>query len=353
MSQQALIKFQGKIYSISTPNEATTAQAAAVFASEVAKGNVSKLGPGAVLANPATLQSLRGGTSDSASQTQGPDLSRQERGTAGVGRESDVAGIVALTRLLLSYPRINNNEVVDGITFADYVTETPATLPVADLNVTQVQSLMSALALETNQDNNTLSQSKGIGRYGLNALQLEITGYLKPGTASKYFGQNFIFQNNPTDFETLLQSPNIWTGKDNVTSIEDLLLDSNLQAKILQELYQVNYDALTNLGTVQQGGITSDPYVQGLILQNSVKFGIEAATAWAINKPPATLVNQMKLTSQQALYALQFLDKKLMPVENALQDTTAYTSTNEDAVAVDEAQREIVNNAKIGTGPGN
>jgi hypothetical protein len=352
MSQQAYVKFQGRLYTIRVPNGSTTAQAALVFASEAAKGNVSKLAPGGILASPDTLASLRGTVNSRTVQTQGPDYSREERETAGVGRENEIAGIIALTKLILSYPLLKNFQPIDGVTFADYVTQTPAAAPVANLNTDQVQVLMAALAAEVAQDSNVVTQEKGIGRYGFNALQLELTGYLKPGTALKYFNQGVVYDTNPDNFVDTMKSPSIWSGKDNITSVDQVLEDKNLQATIAQELYQKSYTDLLNLGTVQSAGVTSESMVQGLILQNAVKYGVQAATSWAIDLPIPSLANLMQFTAKQALYGLQLLDKKILPNETAVDSPTAYISTDSVISSVDDAVRKIINDPKIGAGPG-
>lgn len=350
MSKQAIVKYQGKLYAIQTPDDASISQAILVFTQQVANGYISKLSPGAILASPATLAEIRNQPADNATQTQGPDVSRQERETADVGRKNDEAGIIALTRIILSYPAINTSELVDEISFADYITQTPATFPVANLSIDQIQALMAAIASAVNQDTAEISQNKGVGRYGFNALQLELTGYLKPGTSSKYFDQNVVFEPNPNNFVDTMKSPNIWLGKDSVTSVDQILASSVLQAKIMQQLYQVSYEALLNLGTLQTAGVTTEPVVQGLILQNAVKYGIGAATLWAINHTPAQLIGPMKETTQQALYALQLLEKKIKPNENLVDPLTAYVSTNADTAEVNNAVREIIDNPKLGTG---
>lgn len=352
MAQAAIMKFQGRIYAVQMPNDATLSQAALVFAREIARGTVSKLGPGGVLTSPETLAQYTGNPTANQEQTQGPDFSRQERGTAGVGRESDVAGIIALTRKILSYPLVNLNQDINQITFADYVVETPPTSSVANLTVDQVQSLMAAIALDVDQKFDTISQEKGVGRYGLDALQLELAGYLKPGTALKYFNQSFSFQNNTDNFVETMNSPNIWSGKNNVTSVDQILADSTVQAQIVQQLYQIYYNALSSLGTIQQAGVTAEPLVQGLILQNALQYGVGAATTWAIDRPLAALADNMQKTAQQALYALQLLDKKIVPNQELVTDPTAYVSTIADSTLVENAVREIINNPKIGTGPG-
>jgi hypothetical protein len=336
------------------PDGASTAQAALVFAREAARGNISKLTPGAILANPETLATLRTDTipGEKTTQTQGPDVSRLERGTADEGREADVAGIVALTRRLLSYPLINNIPITDNINVADYVIQTPPTFGVANLSIDQIQSLMAARAAVVDQDSTAISQQKGVGRYGLNALQLELAGYLKPGTALKYFGQSLVWQANPADFVATMQSPAIWTGLNGIDTVDKLLADSLLQATIMQQLYQQAYDNLLNLGTMQLGGITADPIVQGLILQNAVQYGVIAATAWAVDQPPALLVASMQATARQALYALQLLDKKINPNEALITPPTAYVGTYSEASSIEDAKRAIIDNAKIGTGPG-
>ncbi len=349
MSQQALIRYQGKTYVIQVPPGASIAQAAVVFGQEVAKGNVAKLTPGAILANPSTLnqmqnQNIQFGDFE---LTQGPDPSRSERGTAGTNRSEDAAGIVGSTKQILQYPIIDLSGVTSGITVADYATQAPALAAIADLSVEQVTSLMAAQAAEVDQDSDSISQTTGIGKYGFSALDLELAGYIKPGYAERFFDQQALFDDNPTNFVDVIDSPAIYTGKNGVNNIDVLLENPELQASIMQELYQVAHEDLLGLGVMIDSGPTVDPMVQGTLLQNAVNYGADATRDWAINQPRAELAALMGQTSQQALYALQFLENRIIANEALTDEPTAFIDTFDLKEEINARSREIINNPKI------
>ena len=349
MSQQALIRYQGKTYVIQVPPGASVAQAAVVFGQEVAKGNVAKLTPGAILANPDTLneiqnQNIQFGDFE---LTQGPDFSRSERGTAGTNRSEDAAGIVGSTKQILQYPIIDLSGVTSGITAADYTTQAPASAAIADLSAEQVTSLMAAQAAEVDQDSDSISQTTGIGRYGFSALDLELAGYIKPGYAERFFDQQALFDDNPTNFVDVIDSPAIYTGRNGVNNIDVLLENPGLQASIMQDLYQVAYENLVGLGVISGNGPTADPMVQGTLLQNAITYGAEATRDWAINQPRSELAARMRQTSQQALYALQFLENRIIANEALTAQPTAFVETFDLEGEINARGREIINNPKI------
>lgn len=353
MSKHSLINFGGRLYLITVPDNSSVEEAARIFALEVAKGNVNKLTPGALLGSIDTLLERRGHTKiRTTTSTKGLDPSRAERGTAGIGR-NEVAGIVAATRQMLSYPLISNiSLIVDEITVADYVIQTPVTFPVANLTNNQVQVLIASTAVNVNQSSDLFSQEKGVGRYGINGLQLELAGYLKPGVSHRFFNQQKVYDPNPDNFVDIMNSPSIWTGKDGVTSINILLSDDNLQARIQQQLLEISYAGLLRMGTIQEGGITADSIVQGLILQNAVKYGTDAATQWATDTTPPELIVQMNETGQQSLYALQLLEKQIIPDEKVISSPTAFVNTVPEIIDMNNVQQQIINDPKIGSGPG-
>ena len=349
MSQQALIRYQGKTYVIQVPPGASVAQAAVVFGQEVAKGNVAKLTPGAILANPDTLneiqnQNIQFGDFE---LTQGPDFSRSERGTAGTNRSEDAAGIVGSTKQILQYPIIDLSGVTSGITAADYAIQPPALAAIADLSVEQVTSLMAAQAAEVDQDSDSISQTTGIGRYGFSALDLELAGYIKPGYAERFFNQQEIVDDNPENFVAVIDSPAIYTGRNGVSDIDVLLENPGLQASIMQDLYQVAYENLVGLGVISGNGPTADPMVQGTLLQNAITYGAEATRDWAINQPRSELAARMRQTSQQALYALQFLENRIIANEALTAQPTAFVETFDLEGEINARGREIINNPKI------
>ena len=85
-----------------------------------------------------------------------------------------------------------------------------------------------------------ISVEDGIGEYGLGTPQLEQAGYLKPGT-SDY-----------PNFNCAISSPSVWTGKDGVYSLNDVLTNPTLQTQMQTQVMQISYNSLTAAGTIQE-----------------------------------------------------------------------------------------------------
>ena len=54
-------------------------------------------------------------------------------------------------------------------------------------------------------------------------------------------------------FESVMKSNNVWTGKNGVTGVQDILGNSRLQDKIQMDLIKTNYTKLVDSGAIQQG----------------------------------------------------------------------------------------------------
>jgi len=54
-------------------------------------------------------------------------------------------------------------------------------------------------------------------------------------------------------FESVMKSSNVWTGKDGVKGVQDILGNSQLQDKIQTDLIKTNYNKLVDSGAIQQG----------------------------------------------------------------------------------------------------
>jgi hypothetical protein len=54
-------------------------------------------------------------------------------------------------------------------------------------------------------------------------------------------------------FESVMKSSNVWTGKDGVKGVQDILGNSQLQDKIQTNLIKTNYAKLVDSGAIQQG----------------------------------------------------------------------------------------------------
>jgi hypothetical protein len=172
--------------------------------------------------------------------------SRLDRGTAGVPDTPLLAiyngGIISSLPVLADVP-INN-----GITVADYVSQSTVTESIGSLSTAQVQAVMASIAASVCQPADVVTNELGVGKYGLSSQQLEDAGYLKRGTTARFSAQP---GNTLTD---VLKSPSVWTGKDGVSGSNNLLKNSPLQDKIQFGLMKSSYDTLVETGQIVTPG---------------------------------------------------------------------------------------------------
>lgn len=313
----------GAEYVVRGPSGATQDQADRIFYEQVAAGSLVGYEPGQTLTSFAT-------------QVTKFELSRLDRGTApvdsitvlaisqgipsifgvpiaqnfisgGVGLQNflpgstqptDVAQPISVEQTILSaiqaqpfpisFPNLSNVPLTDPIDEADIVNIKGDDLAPSSIGANgttalseyQVQKLLAQIANLVDQPFDQISQEKGLGLYGFTAYALEQAGYVKPGTSLRFFAVD------PEDFVSVMSSPSVWTGKDGVYSLNDLLLDNNLQNKVQVQLMQQGYEELLANGTIKQvpqstvsissgqvytsGGLTSIGTVNALGLLGSI-----------------------------------------------------------------------------------
>jgi hypothetical protein len=164
----------GKLFTLDGPSGATRAQAEKIYLEQLAAGAFVGLRSG---------DQLQSQESMTIQFTQ----SRLDRGTAGVPDTPLLAiyngGIISSLPVLADIP-INN-----GITVADYVSQSTVTEGIGPLSTAQVQAVMAAVAASVCQPADVVTDELGVGKYGLSAQQLEDAGYLKCGTTARFLGQ--------------------------------------------------------------------------------------------------------------------------------------------------------------------
>lgn len=247
---------------MTAPDGTTQLEADKIFYEQVAAGTFVGYEPGDTLTNPEETLINFG-------------LSRLERGTAGVSDQT-IAAVVSGLPLVATLPtslaatpvtspvttvdylqvNVNSTNILPGTDTAPDVGETPpgnfslGQLPIGQLSSTQIQALMGQLAKLVNQPYNAISQSKGLGKYGFNATQLEKAGLLKPGYADRFCAVNPATQTNPANFVNFMNTPGIWTGKNGVSTVNDILGDAATQNQVQQTLMNQGYQQLVSAGTI-------------------------------------------------------------------------------------------------------
>lgn len=218
----------GRKYVVEGPANATQAQADYIFYSQIAAGSLVSYAPGQTLISAETKLAKFG-------------YSRLDRTIAGTDINSILA-IISGSPVIAVTPPLNTVPITNPITAADVALTNGGGLPVTPvgpLTSSQTTALISQIAKLVNQDANTVSTTNGVGTYGLSPSNLEEAGYLKPGTS------------NYPDFNCVVGTPSVWTGKDGITSLAGILGDPGLQTQIQAQVMNNSYNALVAGGTIQ------------------------------------------------------------------------------------------------------
>jgi len=261
----------GKKFTLTAPAGTTQAQADYTFYSQVAAGALVGFSAGQHI----------GGAQTAAAKFV---LSRLDRGTAGVS-DQVVLSIVNGLPSINGIPNLINVPLQNPITQADIantgVNNTYTAPAIGPLNSSQVQGLLAQVANFINQPANTMSNTTGIGMYGLDCQQLEMSGYVKPGTY-----QQFIF--DPSPLVDVVSAPGIWTGQNGINSVDDFLNSPGAQNDAMATLMSNGYDSLTATGTITPPVTQSVSALSGQIYTQSglqTVSAVSAATGISYNVP--------------------------------------------------------------------
>ena len=309
MSQFQYTLPSGATFTLEAPVGTTQDQADYTFYSQVAAGALVGFLPG---------QSISGTTSSLAKF----ELSRLDRGTAGVDDTvilaiinglSPLNGLPIINTTTGAIPSLVNTPLTNPVTQANVaaIAGTGFTAPaIGSLTSIQTQTLMAQVVNTVDQPATTITNTKGVGKYGLNCQQLEIAGYVKPNT-----WQQFI-QNGPSTIVEVLDAPAIWTGLNGIYSLDEFLTSSFAQNDAQAKLMQNGYESLQAagvittpeaqsisavVGTVYTGSnaalttatttITNDVNSQvAALITNSSQYGTALTEQWASGLPPVTNV---------------------------------------------------------------
>ena len=240
----------GATYEVQGPSTATFAQAQAVFSQQTSTGGLTGLPVGGLVN--AVTQSA-GGLSSALAQL-GPQA-------------------INLTKQIGNYinlPNLTGLPVPNAITVSDFVNTRTAAQSIGTIGSTQIQGLVAQTAASVNQASDVITNTKGLGQFGLSADQLQLSGLIKPGLADQ-------INLDPSKFTSILSSPTSWTGKLGATDITSVLDSSSLQTSVQQGLMSTNFDQLKQLGTIT--GLESATQL-GPLVNVATKFGAGTATEW-------------------------------------------------------------------------
>ena len=240
----------GSKFVVDTPTGTTQLQADRIFYEQLASGSLVGYNPGQTL-------------SSAASKTVKLELSRLDRGTAGI--DNTVLAIIQDLPTTSTVPSLVNVPLQNPIDDADILLAKGGGLGptgVGPLNSFQVQKLLAQITNVVDQESDVISLEKGIGQFGFTAYALEQAGYVKPGTSAKYF------LDTPEDFVAVMSSPSVWTGKDGITSLDDILSSSDTQTTIQTEIMQQSYNSLVASGVIVDKNLQPPSLSSGQVYTN-------------------------------------------------------------------------------------
>lgn len=233
----------GARYTVNAPEGTTQAQADYAFYSQIAAGSLVGYTRGQTLTNFTNAVTKF-------------ELSRLDR---------DTAGVDSSTTLAITLPS-NNIQLKNPVTTADIVAVGGAITPVGTLTLPETAAVIAQISNLVDQPADTISNDLGIGEYGLDSPQLEQAGYLKPGTS------------NYPNYNCAASSPSVWTGKDGVYSLTDVLNDPSLQSQMQTQIMQNSYNALTASGTIPTAVTAPASVVSGQVYTSAGLTTLTAAT---------------------------------------------------------------------------
>jgi len=308
MSQFKYTLPSGATFTMQAPAGTTQDQADYTFYSQVAAGALVGFEPG---------QSISGTTSSVAKF----DLSRLDRGTAGVD-DLVILSIINGLPTVASIPSLIDTPLTNPVTQANIaaIAGTGFTAPaIGSLTSNQTQALMAQVANNVDQAPTVATNETGVGQYGFSCQQLEIAGYVKPGT-----WQQFI-QNGPGTLTSVLNAPAIWTGLNGIFSLTDFLNSTSAQNDAQARLMQNGYNSLQAAGVIKTPAAQSVSAVVGTVytgennpaltnatttitnsvngqiaalVTNSSQYGTELTAQWASDLPPVTNVTSNLVSIQ-------------------------------------------------------
>lgn len=164
------------------------------------------------------------------------------------------------------------------------------------------KTVASNLGVDVTTATSTISDALGtVGKYGITATGLESAGYLKPGTVDRYLG-------DPSQLSNVLSSSAVWTGKEGVNTLDNVLGNASLQTDMQSEIYTTAFSGLKSTGTIT--GLESSDVV-GSLTSVAADFGVGNTTAWLDNNiADAAMGLDMDMAARSGMLSTDFVSSK-------------------------------------------
>jgi len=246
--------------------------------------------------DPATGREFTVQAPDGTSLSQAKAVFEQQLGS---GKLASISIGATLDSATQSLGKLKDIPVVNGIDLAALAKQVPAQLPIGSMSLDQVSASLAQTAKDVAQAATAVSADKGVGQYGISPQQLEAAGFIKPGTVSGYL-------KDPSQIQSVLGNPAVWTGKKNVGGLDQLLGDVKLQSLTQNEIMVGALDGLKQAGALSG---REAPEQLASMVQLGSKFGVGNAVSWVQGQAPAEVINQMNAAAKNAQFSVNLSDK--------------------------------------------
>jgi hypothetical protein len=348
----------GQPFEIKGPPTLSEAQARQIFNQQLDAGSLVGFKPGDTLS--AATQAADGLKSALAQVTQaasgigsGPTGALQGALTTAVNGLASAAGLpnplaggksVAASTINGIGGAINTSAlsgaadvVTSGISLPNFTKQAPALASIGNLSVPDVTATLAQANKLVGQAANQVSNTLGVGKFGLNASQLETAGLIKPGIAQSFLASG------TNSLTSVLKSPTVWTGKDGIKSLTGLLDSLSTQDSVQQKLMSVGKTALDQVGIPTS---KLDPTALAGTLTNAAK-SVPNTVQWAQGLPlPADVKSELNKVAGVSAFAVNFVNGKV-PEEFKAQVVPPVASNTVNRDTVNAAAGRVTGNAKI------
>ena len=313
----------------------------------------SALGPAAAAAGGQVTAALKGITAAAATNVQTPGFNGQPLTAVNNITANDTAGGIgsaitaagsALTGAAAAAGSLASKAVgaissafagpvTDGINTADLVKQ-GATTGIPGLSGTETQAAMSQAAKLVGQPANIMSESEGVGKFGFDLSQLELSGIIKKGlSAAVGVGASLL---------SVLKSPLAFTGKDGIKGIGDLLGNENAQNNIQKGLME------TGLGSLKSAGVPVSNFNPSAVagLANNAAKSVTGTLQNLSGVASATSKASFDSVARNTAFAVNLADTK---VDKAVlgEVTAEPASDTVNTETVNAASRRVIGNDRV------
>ena len=335
-----------KSFTIKGPDGFTEAQARAIFDQQAAAGSFVGFKPGDALSAakqaaaglPGAAAQLAQSVTGTTSIVNGTVLNNAVGQIAGqvsqaVGQAASVAkqAVNTVTDIISKVP------VTNGINPADFAKQASALVPMGNLTSVDVRAGLAQASKLVGQAADTVSNTLGVGKFGFDGAQLESAGILKPGVAAQYL------QSGDNKLTDVLKSPTVFTGKDGIKSLTDLLGSVPKQNNIQQGLMAKGLEGLKQVG-IPVDSLNPSALV-GTVL-NAAK-SLPAAADWAKGLPlPPGVKTAFDQVARDGAFAVDLANQNITnSLKQEIVPVPASDTVNRETV--DAAASRVVGNAKV------